>query len=79
MYVIGTSKPISYTSSGPSLIELLDHLVLERKFDGPLMMPIADKFKDMGTIVIGKIESGWVKKGQTVMIMPNKVFLEIDN
>ena len=29
----------------------------------------------MGTVVIGKIESGQVNKGQTVMIMPNKVIL----
>lgn len=28
----------------------------------------------MGTIVVGKVESGKVTKGQSVMIMPNKVF-----
>lgn len=27
----------------------------------------------MGTIVVGKIESGKIKKGQSVLIMPNKV------
>jgi peptide chain release factor subunit 3 len=27
----------------------------------------------MGTIVVGKIESGHVKKGSRVMLMPNKV------
>jgi translation elongation factor EF-1alpha len=31
----------------------------------------------MGTVVIGKIESGMVKKGQTVMVMPNKVLVVI--
>jgi translation elongation factor EF-1alpha len=31
----------------------------------------------MGTVVIGKIESGMVKKGQTVLVMPNKVFIAI--
>lgn len=27
----------------------------------------------MGTIVVGKIEAGHLKKGQQVVIMPNKV------
>ena len=30
-------------------------------------------FQDMGTIVLGKIESGCVQKGQNVALMPNKV------
>jgi hypothetical protein len=36
----------------------------------------------MGTIVVGKIESGKVSKGQSVIIMPNKVlniFKDISN
>ncbi|KAJ3102983.1 translation termination factor GTPase eRF3 [Phlyctochytrium bullatum] len=62
---------------GPSLLELLDSLALDRKSDGPLIMPISDKFKDMGTVVIGKIESGRVRKGQQVLIMPNKKLAEV--
>lgn len=27
----------------------------------------------MGTIVVGKIEAGHIKKGQSVILMPNKV------
>lgn len=27
----------------------------------------------MGTIVVGKIEAGHLKKGQAVILMPNKV------
>ena len=30
-------------------------------------------FKDMGTIVLGKVESGTLRKAQTLTIMPNKV------
>ena len=60
--------------SGPSLLEHLDNMqALDRKIDAPLMMPITEKYKDMGTIVVGKIESGKVKKGQTVLVMPNRV------
>jgi peptide chain release factor subunit 3 len=36
-------------------------------------MPIADKYKDMGTVVMGKIESGTAKKGQNLLVMPNRV------
>lgn len=36
-------------------------------------MPIIDKFKDMGTVVMGKIESGSIREGDNLLIMPNKV------
>ncbi len=36
-------------------------------------MPIIDKFKDMGTVVMGKVESGSVREGDSMLIMPNKV------
>ncbi|OZJ02630.1 hypothetical protein BZG36_03841 [Bifiguratus adelaidae] len=63
---------------GPSLLEYLDNMqALERKINAPLMMPITEKYKDMGTIVVGKLESGAVKKGQNVIIMPNKKVCEV--
>jgi peptide chain release factor subunit 3 len=36
-------------------------------------MPLIDKYRDMGTVVMGKIESGSVRRGDTLMVMPNKV------
>lgn len=36
-------------------------------------MPIIDKFKDMGTTVMGKVESGSLREGDSLVIMPNKV------
>ena len=62
---------------GPALLELLDTMEFDRKYSGPLMMPIADKLKDMGVVVLGKIESGMVKKGQTVLLMPNRKQTEV--
>lgn len=38
-------------------------------------MPIIDKFKDMGTVVMGKVESGSVREGDNLLVMPNKVLL----
>lgn len=34
---------------------------------------ISLNFQDMGTIVLGKVESGVISKGQVLMLMPNKV------
>lgn len=41
--------------------------------DGPFLMPVVEKYKDMGTVVMGKVESGEMKKGQSLIIMPNRV------
>lgn len=30
-------------------------------------------FQDMGTVVLGKVESGMMKKGQQLILMPNRV------
>ncbi|VEL19569.1 unnamed protein product, partial [Protopolystoma xenopodis] len=63
---------------GPSLLDYLDQLPsLDRKVDGPLRLPISEKFKDMGVFVMGKIESGRVIRGQTACLLPNKVAVEV--
>ncbi|KAF5182883.1 Elongation factor 1-alpha, partial [Thalictrum thalictroides] len=40
-------------------------------------MPIIDKFKDMGTVVMGKIESGTIRKGDSLLVMPNKAHVKV--
>ena len=58
---------------GPSLLEYLDNLQsLERKVKAPFMMPVNGKYRDMGTIIEGKIEAGHVKKGASLIMMPNR-------
>merc|ERR1711939_353334 len=58
---------------GKSLLNTLDTMpLLDRKSKAPLMMPISEKYMDMGAIVVGKVESGRVRKGDTCMLMPNK-------
>ncbi|KAJ3271149.1 translation termination factor GTPase eRF3 [Terramyces sp. JEL0728] len=63
--------------TGPPLLTLLDNVPVERKYNGPLLMPIADKVKDMGMVALGKLESGHVKKGSSVLIMPNRKQSEV--
>lgn len=51
--------------------------MVARKLSGPVMMPISEKYKDMGTVVVGKIESGLLKKGDALSLMPNKDAVEV--
>jgi peptide chain release factor subunit 3 len=58
---------------GPSLLEYLDNMdKLERKINAPFMMPVGGKYRDMGTIIEGRIESGVIKKGSNYVMMPNR-------
>ncbi|XP_077235804.1 translation elongation factor EF1A/initiation factor IF2gamma family protein [Tasmannia lanceolata] len=64
--------------NGPCLFEALDAIeVPPRDPNGPLRMPIIDKFKDMGTVVMGKIESGTICEGDSLFVMPNKVSVKV--
>ncbi|ERF71828.1 hypothetical protein EPUS_01743 [Endocarpon pusillum Z07020] len=59
--------------NGPSLLEYLDNMdKLERKINAPFMMPVGGKYRDMGTIIEGRIESGVIKKGSNYVMMPNR-------
>lgn len=48
---------------------------ISRDYEGPARAIVADKYGDMGTVIIGKIESGVIRKGDNVAVMPNKVKL----
>ncbi|ROT43319.1 hypothetical protein SODALDRAFT_327510 [Sodiomyces alkalinus F11] len=63
---------------GPSLLEYLDGMqALERKLNAPFMMAVAGKYRDLGTMVEGKIEAGVAKKGMSLVMMPNKQTVEV--
>lgn len=79
----GIKEPIEASTCpwyvGPGFIPFIDDLPsLNRKTDGPFIMPIVDKYKDMGTVVMGKVESGSAKKGQSLLVMPNRVSISIN-
>ncbi|KAF5364259.1 hypothetical protein D9756_000653 [Leucocoprinus leucothites] len=64
--------------SGSSILQYLDKMpMVDRKINAPLMMPISEKYKDMGTIIVGKIESGHIRKGDALLLMPNKNTIEV--
>ncbi|ODO09396.1 translation elongation factor Tu [Cryptococcus amylolentus CBS 6273] len=63
---------------GPALLEHLDNMtIMDRDIDAPFMLPISEKYNELGTMVMGKIESGRVKKGDTLLMMPNKHTVEV--
>lgn len=70
------NRPSDSSSSwyqGPAFLDYLDSLPsFTRKVTGPLRIPISGKYKDMGMFVLGKVESGSVRCGQSVVILPNK-------
>ncbi|KAJ7638785.1 eukaryotic polypeptide chain release factor 3 [Roridomyces roridus] len=72
------SKSVAPWYSGVSFLEHVDHMpMVDRKINAPLMMPVAEKYKDMGTIIVGKVESGHMRKGDALILMPNKDSVEV--
>lgn len=66
-------KSLAPWYDGPSLLEYLDSMdKLERKVTAPFMMPVSGKYREMGTVVEGRIEAGVVKKDTTLVMMPNR-------
>lgn len=63
---------------GPSLLEYLtDFKLPERKINAPFMMPISAKYRDMGTMAEGRVESGVIKKNGSYIMMPNRTEVQI--
>ncbi|KAJ1459892.1 P-loop containing nucleoside triphosphate hydrolase protein [Pelagophyceae sp. CCMP2097] len=66
-------------TADPTLIQCLDALSLTgRSADSPLRIPVLDRFYERGTICMGKVESGRVRKGDVLTIMPTKVTCKVE-
>jgi len=65
--------------SGPSLIQVLDALKpLDRLTEAPLRIPVLDKYKEHGkTFILGKVETGFLKCGDTVLSSPAGLTLSV--
>ncbi len=58
---------------GPTLVEVFDTFEMPKKpIDLPLRMPVQDVYEitGVGTVPVGKIESGIMKSGEKVIILP---------
>ncbi len=66
--------------TGPTLLAALDQLTVpEKPLDKPLRLPIQDVFSisGFGTVPVGRVETGVVKLGDQVIIMPEGIKTEI--
>ena len=65
---------------GPTFLACLDSLPsLERNRAAPLRLPILSKYKDLGTVIEGKIEQGTISVGDKLLVMPNRSPVEVLN
>jgi elongation factor 1-alpha len=60
---------------GPTLLEQLDNFKMpEKPTDLPLRMPVQDAYEitGIGTVPVGKIETGVMKPGQKIIVLPGR-------
>jgi len=65
---------------GPILLEVLDSIVPpKRPSDLPLRLPLQDVYKigGIGTVPVGRVETGVLKPGMTVMFSPAQLSTEV--
>jgi len=63
----------------PTLLQLFDSLVISgREASAAVRIPLLDRYTDRGTIAMGKVESGTVRQGQKVIIMPTRQQFKIE-
>jgi len=65
---------------GPTLIEALDAIIPpKRPVDKPLRVPLQDVYKigGIGTVPVGRVETGVLKPGQIVTFAPNLITTEV--
>lgn len=64
---------------GGTLFETLDSIEhIDRNPLAPVRLPVVDRWKEMGTIIMGKIESGFMRVGDVYQLMPNKLKVKVE-
>mmetsp|Transcript_23587 Transcript_23587/g.18033 ORF Transcript_23587/g.18033 Transcript_23587/m.18033 type:complete len:603 (+) Transcript_23587:66-1874(+) len=68
MYTTG-----AHNTSTPTLLSTLDNLAISnRNPDGPLRVPVLDRYLERGCIVMGKVESGTIRVGDEIVFAPTR-------
>lgn len=63
----------------PTLMSLLDSLQMKgRDPNAPVRIPVLDRYTDRGTIAMGKVESGTIRPGMKVTMMPTRQTYKCD-
>ena len=64
---------------GPDLIQIMDTIELpKRDENGPVRLSILDRYKENQVYIMGKIESGTIKFGDTYTLMPSGAKITVD-
>merc|ERR1711948_19399 len=67
-------------ASGTTLLDALDAIIPpQRPFDKPLRPPLQDVYKigGIGTVPVGRVETGIIKPGMVVTFAPNMLSTEV--
>jgi peptide chain release factor subunit 3 len=68
-----------YNTSCPTLLTLLDSIEMTgRDPTAPLRIPVLDRYTDRGTIAMGKVESGVIRPGMKITMMPTRQQYKVD-
>lgn len=66
-------------TSIPTLISLLDSLEIQGRDPATaLRIPVVERYTDRGTIAMGKVESGVIRPGMKVTLMPTRNVYKVD-
>ena len=72
-------KTNANNTDSSTLLSLLDCLEIEgRDPVAPLRIPVLDRYTDRGTIAMGKVESGIIRPGMKVTLMPTRNKYKVD-
>ena len=64
---------------GPDLIQLMDTIELPKRDEkAPVRVSILDRYKENMVYIMGKLESGTIKYGDTYTLMPSKAKVTVD-
>jgi len=65
---------------GEPLLDILEHLKdPDRLHESPVVLPIFERYKEMGTVVVGKLEAGVIHPNDKLVLMPNSTEVIVDD
>ena len=64
-------KAGTHNTEQGALLPLLDNLTMtDRDANAPFRMPVLDRYYDRGSIILGKVEAGTLRKGDKLQLVP---------
>lgn len=68
----------NWYKDGRTFIEILDQLPLPPRNESlPLRVPVVDKMQDRGVVIFGKVESGVIRLGDLIKLMPTGIACQV--